>query len=301
MNLNIFEQFYNITNYDIELFFEKYNLFTSVHYPLILNYYNGGNMNQESFNSLDELKKGVEEVESLLDELDETLNTTDHWDMVDLISDIQNSLYKVDSLSRWLRSSRTNRYSENLKIDYVQKQNQSIENISSDLGFTEENSWVDLAVQNSIEEEGYTNKGGKFLKAILPNNSTFELDNIVDTLSQENIFGKDLNKRLEFISNDLSVLTGKESLNQTFSTTMSTIAGSIPEFPSDGVPDYIYGTNQNIIQYPIIFRSLLNMLQKDKRFTSFEILNIRKDQDSVFIDTETKSITGDTFIKELKI
>ena len=301
MNLTIFEQFKQSTNYDIEPFFEKYNIFVSNHYPKILSYYNGFEMNQESFSFLDSLKEDIEVIEGLIDDNMNIFSVLDFWDMIEFFSDIQNSIFKIESLSKWLRSSRTDRFSQNLKIDYIQKQNQNIEEISSHLGFTNQDDWVDLSIQNQLEEEDYQNSGGKFLKAILPNNSTFELDNIVDTLSQENIFGKDLNKKVEFVSNDLRVLTGKESLNQTFSTTMSTIAGSIPEFPSDGVPDYIYGTNQNIIQYPVLFRSILSMLQKDKRFISFEILNIRKDQDSIFIDTESKSITGDTFIKELKI
>ena len=82
---------------------------------------------------------------------------------------------------------------------------------------------------------------------------------------------------------------------------MSTIKGSIPEFSNDGVPDYVFGTNKNVIQYPIIFRSLLAMIQKDKRFTGLELLDINKDQDSVFMSFQATTITGEAFVNNTTI
>ena len=82
---------------------------------------------------------------------------------------------------------------------------------------------------------------------------------------------------------------------------MSTIKGSIPEFFNDGVPDYVLGTNKNVIQYPIIFRSLLAMIQKDKRFTGLELLDINKDQDSVFMSFQATTITGEAFVNNTTI
>lgn len=301
MNLTIFEEFKQITGYDIEIFYEDYRSFVVDFYPNILNYYNGGDIDQDSFNFLDYVKSESDRIEGLIDQYYNSFNITEYWDMIELFSDIQNSIYKVEVLYKWLRSSRTDRYSQNLKIDYIQKQNQSIEDLSTFMGYNNQNDWVGLAVQNQINEEDYTNAGGKFFKAILPNDNSFDLDNIVDSLQGDNIYGKDIYKVFVFENNDMKILQGKDSLNQTFATIMSTIAGSIPEFPVYGVPDYVYGTNQNIIQYPIIFRSLLNMFQRDKRFISFEILNINKDNDSVFIDTQTKAITSDIFTKNIKI
>ena len=88
-------------------------------------------------------------------------------------------------------------------------------------------------------------------------------------------------------------------MRQTFKTIMLTIKSSIPEFFNDGVPDYVFGTNKNVIQYPIIFRSLLAMIQKDKRFTGLELLDINKDQDSVFMSFQATTITGEAFVNNM--
>lgn len=300
-NLTVFENFKKYTGYDIESYFNMYIEFTNTYYPMIVNYYNGSDINQNSFIFFDALKNESKTVESLIDRSSNRFNTTEYWDFVDLISDIQNSIFKVDSLARWLRSSRTDRFSSNIKISYIQKQNQSIEAISRSFGFNNEDDWVNLSIQNQISEEEYTNKGGKFLKASFVNNQSFDLENIVDTLSETNIYGKDIAVKMEFDNSDIRVLQGKESLQQTFSTIMSTIAGSIPEFEGDGIPDYLFGTNQNIIQYPILFRSLMSMFQKDKRFSSFEILNIKKEQDAIMIETQVKSITGEIFVENIQL
>ena len=140
------------------------------------------------------------------------------------------------------------------------------------------------------------------LNVRIPNNSSFNLENIVDYLTSENIYGKDIVNKIEIQSDGgLSTVLGKDSLRQTFKTIMSTIKGSIPEFSNDGVPDYVFGTNKNVIQYPIIFRSLLAMIQKDKRFTGLELLDINKDQDSVFMSFQATTITGEAFVNNTTI
>jgi len=301
MNLSILEKFKRSTGYNLESFFQDYTLFVSNFYPIIVNYYNGGEIDNNSFTFLDSLKKEVSKIESLIDQYSNSFETTEYWNMVDLISSIQTALFTVDNLSKWTKSSRTDRFTNNIKVDYIQKQNELIETISTNLGFNNQDDWLNLSIQNQINEEDYTNKGGKLLKASLPLNSVFELDNIVDSLSQENIFGKDIVKQFSFEDGDLKTIEGKESLKQTFDTIMSTIKGSIPEFEQDGVPDYLIGTNQNIIQYPVLFRSILSMMQKDKRFSSFELLDIKKEQDMVIIETQTKTITGDILVRNINL
>jgi len=195
-----------------------------------------------------------------------------------------------------------NQFSSNIKVDHVQKQNETIERMILEAGFSDPEAWVSVAIDNQMTEEGYTNKGGALFTIKLPNSSNFTLENIVDYLTAENVFGKDIYKKIEITSDgDVTTLQGRESLQQTFQTIMSTIRGSIPEFPEDGVPSEVLGANENIIQYPILMRSLLSMIQKDKRFTSFDILDIRKEEDSIFLELKTSTITGDSLTNNLII
>lgn len=300
-NMTVFEKFDRITGIDIELFFEEFNSFYTNSYSSILDYYNGKNISEKAFEFFDYLKEKADKIEEAIDQNSHAFDSLEFWNMVDIFSGVQSSLDKIDVLYKWLRSSRTNRYSQNIKLDYIQKQNQSLESISSNFGYTEQDSWLDLAVQNNIEEEDYTNKGGKMLKAILPNRNFFNFENIVDSLEGDNVYGKDINKKFELSEDDISTISGRDNLRQIFDIIMSTISGSIPEFPNYGIPNYIYGTNMNIIQYPSIFRSIIGMFQNDKRFVSFEILNIKREDDSVHIQTKTNTIMGDEYNKNIII
>lgn len=302
MKLTAVEQFKKVTGYDIEKFFNDYTYFVENYYQNIINYYNGADIDQVSFNYLEYLKKETIKIESLIDQYNNTFNTTDFWTINNIFADIQTKLETCDNMGRWMRSARVGRYSSTVTIPHIQRQNETLEKINRDAGFSDVDSWTDLSISNQVIEEDYTNKGGRLLNVRIPNNSNFNLQNIVDNLTAENVYGKDLTCKIEIQSDGgLTTLTGKDSLRQTFSTIMSTIKGSIPEFPNDGVPDYVYGSNKNIIQYPIIFRSLLSMIQKDKRFTGLELLDINKDQDSIFMSFQVSTITGETFVNNITI
>ena len=302
MILTAAQQFKKVTGYDIEKFFNDFILFSDTYYQNIINYYNGADIDQESFNYLDYLKKEVVKIEPLIDQCNNSFNTTDFWNLNNIFSDIQTKLETCDNMGRWMRSSRVGRFSSTLTVSHIQTQNETLEKISRDMGFSDQDAWTDLALSNQVVEEDYTNKGGRLLNVRIPNSSVFNIQNVVDYLTAENVYGKDIVRKFEIQSDGgLTTVAGKDSLQQTFGTIMSTISGSTPEFPKDGVPDYVYGTNKNIIQYPMIFRSLLAMIQKDKRFTGLELLNIKRDQDAIFMNFQASTIVGSTFVQNIPI
>lgn len=290
------------TGYDISVFFQGFTFFMSNHYANIVNYYNGADIKRDSFVFLEYLIKETEKIEPIIDQYSNSFDNIDFWNINNLFSDIQSTLDTCINMGKWQRSSRLDRFSQNLKIEHIQKQNETLEKIARDSGFVDVNKWAELAISNQLEEESYTNKGGALLSVTLPNNFNFNLENIVDFLIGDNIYGKDIEKEFK-ISDDGGLITvsGKNNVRQIFETILSTYRGGIPEFPDDGMPNEIFGSNENVIQYPILFRSLLNMLQKDKRFTAFDILDIRKEQDSIFIELQVKTIMGETLKNNIVI
>lgn len=300
MILTLTQKFKKVTGYDIDKFFRDYLTFVSTYYQNIVNYYNGSNIDRASFEFLDYLKNETYKIEPLIDLHGNNFQTTDFWDLNNNFSEIQTKLSTCDNMGKWQRSSRTTRYSSNLKLSHIQEQNETLEKISIDAGFSDQDYWAQLALDNLVEEEDYTNVGGRLLTVSFPNNNNFNIDNIIDYLTHNNIYGKDIVKKLEILSDgDLSTLSGKESLQQTFETIMGTLSGSIPEFMSDGIPPSLFGSNENIIQYPTMFRSLLAMIQKDKRFTNLRLLDISKKEDNIFLEFEVKTITGDSYTNNI--
>lgn len=296
------DNFKNITGYDIEKFFNDYNYFVSVYYSKIVNYYNGQNIDKDSFNYFDNLRIEANKITAILEINFNAFNTVDFWDLTDTFTNIVVKLDTIDNLGRWMRSSRTDRFSSETAINYVQKQGETIERISQKAGSSnKENDWVNISIENDLNEEKYTSTGGVLLKVKLKNAYNFEIRNVVDSFSNENLYGKDIKNKIEFASGDVVTLAGETSLMQTVENIVNCLKGSIPEYQEDGLDNDLIGSNVSSFNYPAQFRNLLNMVQKDDRFKSIDLIDVGQEQDGVYMKIQLTTKIGDLIKKELAL
>lgn len=298
----VVDKFKEITGYNIEKFFEDFNFFVNNYYSNIVNYYKGENIDMNSFRFYDYLLDETKKIDSILEIYFNTFNTTDFWDLVDTYSNITVKLSTIDNLGKWLRSSRTDRFNSNTVINYVQKQGESIERISLKSGSNDsENDWVQLSIENDLNEEKYTSTGGVLLKIKLKNGYNFQVRNVVDYFSNENLYGKDIENKVVFDSGDIKYLTGINSLLQTVGNILNTMKGSIPEFKEDGIDNDLIGSNVSIFNYPAQFRNIMNMLQKDDRFKSIELIDLGRSDDGVFMNLQFTTKIGELIKRDISI
>lgn len=300
MKLNIFDQFRSTTGYDIRKFFMSFSDFILDNYKDIVNYYNGQDISQEAFNEFDRLKRECSVIEGLLQFYSKSFKNCEYWELYDSFSNIQIKLMTIDNLSRWLRSSRLDRFSYKVNVNYVLKQNETIESVSKKVGnILYQDEWYKIAIDNDLNEEKYTSSGGNILSITFSNNMNFYLKNIVDSLSKENLYGKDIHRKFILNNGDIECLKGIDSLIQTFETIFMTIKGSIPEFPEDGVSSSSIGSNVNVIGYQYIFRNILEMFQKDDRFKTIDLIDLNKRDDIVYMKIQAKTKINDIIPKEI--
>ncbi len=296
------EQFKDITGYDINAFFQSYEDFVSNYYNKIIDYYNGSDSDGDAFFALENIQTEINKIEPLWTIYRERFDTIDFWTILDLYGDIYVKISTCYNMSKWMRSSRLNQYDSSVNVPRILSQGENFEQISRDLGSNEYlDDWALIAIENYTIEEDYTPFGGTAFNLTLSNNNTANISNIIDNLKDDNIYGKDIYKVFEFEDNDLKTVVAKDALKQTLDTILSTVKGSIPEFPEDGIEDSVNGTNVNSIQYPSIFRNLLNIFRKDGRWTEINLLDLYRDQDAVFLKLEVKAILKDTFVTNINI
>lgn len=295
------DQFKKITGYDIQSFFQRYIRFVENDYQNIVDYYNGSNMVASSFNELDNLLNEVGIVEPFFELYSNSFNTIDFWEIVTNFDEIYTKLLTCKNMSKWSRSSRTNRFDSNVKIERGLKQFETFEKVSSTVGSVDpQNDWTSIAVDNMIVEEDYTSEGGKIFTVKLLNNANFDILNIVDNLVGDNLYGKDIDKVTKFVNNDLAVKKYGDAVRQSLETKLATIKGSIPEFPERGIESDT-SSNVNTIQYPSIFRNILNLFQGDGRWSEVNLIDLYRDQDAVFMKLEAKTVLKDSFITNINI
>jgi hypothetical protein len=298
------QTFKDLTGYNIKDFFESFALFCNTYYPTIVSYYTGIEVNvRDSFGRLDALLKQTEEIEPLFTLKANGFKTIDLWELLEMFTDCQTMLWTINNSSRWLRSAIIGRYGNNIAIQRVLKTRETFEDVASQLGLSQpQNDWFNIAKNNYVEEEDYdANTGGGMFKINIKQDGNFDIPNIVDNLSSQKILGKDIDVNFRFEGNDLATVEYDLAVRQAFNTMLNCLKGQIPEFPEYGLPNDMIGNSVNAIQYPTIFRNLLNMFQRDARWVEVNLIDLYRKEDSIFMKVNAKTVTNNYLVTNIQI
>lgn len=297
------DSFRNKTGADIKGFFEEFAMFCNTQYPLIAFYYLGENVDVKSaFSHLDKLQAEARKIEPLFFLKSTSLSGIDFWEILDIFTECQTKLDVIANSSKWLRSSIIGRNGGYITTTRALKTRENFEQVSSQIGSIEaQNDWFDIALRNSIEEEDYTEQLNPMFKIDIRKAGNFRLDNIVDNLDGDNILGKDINKEFFIKDGDIAVVSSEEAIHQSLNTILSSLKGSIPEFPNYGLPNEVIGSSIGALSYPSIFKHLMDMFQRDGRWLSVSLLDIFRKEDKTFLKINVRTITNNQLITNIKI
>lgn len=298
-----FEKFYNVTGYDIKSYFQKFVDFCTNDYPLIVDYYsNGGEMNKDSFLRLVELVRESETIEPLFILHENTLDDISMWDILDNFTETQTKLSTIKSSARWLRSSSLDR-NNTLQMEKTLRTGERFEDVARQLNSSNpEDDWMNITIPQYIEETDYSfSDGGNKFYINLKNAGNNYLDTVVDVLVGDNILGRDIDVNFVFENDDLKIVIGDDAIRQALDTILSSQKGAIPEFKDYGIVNEFIGTTANAIQYPSIFKDVMNMFQRDSRWDSVELIDVKREEDAVFLSLQCKTVTKKDYLVNVPI
>ena len=300
--MDMYEKFLSVTGYNIKDFFQSYVDFCSEYYPYIVDYYQGGEINADSFYELDKLIAQINIVEPLFQLHENKLDDISMWELLENFSEIVTKLTTIKNSDRWLRSASVGR-TNTLQLEKQLRTGETFETVSEQLELENpEDDWVDIVVPQYIIEEDYvTGHGSNTFSVNLKNVGINYVDNVVDTLVDENILGKDLSTEFVFENEDLKIIKFQKSMEQALQIILEAVKGCIPEFTDYGLPSDFIGQTTNAIQYPIIFKSLMNMFQRDNRWASAELIDLKKVEDSIFMKVRATTVTKEDFLINVPI
>lgn len=300
--MDMYEKFLSVTGYNIKDFFQSYVDFCSEYYPYIVDYYQGGEINADSFYELDKLIARINIIEPLFQLHENKLDDISMWELLESFSEIVTKLTTIKNSDRWLRSASVGR-TNTLQLEKQLRTGETFETVSEQLELENpEDDWVDIVVPQYIIEEDYiTGQGSNTFSVNLKNVGINYVDNVVDTLVDENILGKDLSTEFVFENEDLKIIKFQKSMEQALQIILEAVKGCIPEFTDYGLPSDFIGQTTNAIQYPIIFKSLMNMFQRDNRWASAELIDLKKVEDSIFMKVRATTVTKEDFLINVPI
>lgn len=300
------DNFLVITGYNLETYLLDYALFIDQYREPILNYYQGLNEEVPSV-ELTELERLIKEGLKIRDIFfynKDSFQTFDFWELVDTIDDSIIKLETISNASKWFRSAVTDSgFRPTSEFDFTLKQNQTVENLASDIGYVDkEQDWIKLALRNDLREEGYTSQGAVVLKASFQENVTINVVTVIDNINGINVYGKDIYQFLTFENNDLKVLAYKDTLQQAFKINLELRKGDNPEFPEDGLQSsLVAGSNIGSILYPSIFRQLYQTFSKEDVFRNITVQGIKQQEDNIEFIIQAQSRLDEIIIEKIVI
>lgn len=298
----IYENFKNITGYDIKSYFERFVSFVNTQYPSVVEYYNSGNLNEAAFRELEILLRESNKIEPFFSLYKDTLDNISNWMLLDAFTEVSHKLLTIRNSARWMRSSYTSTRNDNIQLDRVLRSDETFEDISRELGQENpQNDWLSIVTPQYIEEEDYTSSDSRIFKVMLRNQGINHIDSVVDTMSGLNILGKDIDISFSFENDDLKTVSFDKAMEQSLSLILQSMQGAIPEFVEYGLPNEFIGTNVSAFQYSAIFKSIMNMFQRDSRWKSVELMDVSREEDSIFLKIKATSVSNNDYIVKTPI
>lgn len=310
INRDVLIEFRQITSFDIESFFERSLKFLSREYNSIVSYYSGdtSHIDSSAIEAFKEVKNECSKVFETIQIHSRQLNNAKWWLLVEAVENVDSRLQTLSNMHRWSKSSRTRvAYDSKASVQYTLKQNQTLEKVSRDFLLSDnQEEWTNIAIDNNLREEDYTNEGGVDLRLKFGrvSNQGMQIDSVVDTMVGKSVYGKDLDKNLRFneLTQDLEVLGYDETVLQSVEILSTLKRGDNPEYPHQGLQSSIViGSNKGTLNFPIITRQMTDVFQTDDSLRDFTIQSIKVDQDSLLIDYVVQTRLNETFSGQVTI
>lgn len=295
----ILDQFGQLMKYPIKAYLNRYAVFVELHRQNIYNYYAGKTKgpNAKSFAELSHLLTESQRLENIIENKRNSLNNGAYWVLAELLSDILIELETTSNASKWLRSAiGKNVFTPGVEVEYTLRQLQTLEQVAGDIvgSSSRDQEWVTIALRNDLREEDYDTEGGNILAISGKNNATIKLNSVVDNISGKKVYGLDIDKKLQFVDDDLKALSYDDTIKQAVGILGGLRRGMTPEFPTDGVgAGSGVGTNRSSMAFPILMRQLSATFRRDDTLQALSIKSIKLEQDALFMTFEVTTRLGE--------
>jgi hypothetical protein len=279
-----------IISIDLESYFNDYAEFVSQHNQTLVEYFSKETTFPKfEFDKLDELINRTFEIKRSLSLHKSRLSSYFCFEILDSVETVDSALQLINNYSRWLRSSFVKgRFKDSIEVDFILKQNQTLEQLSSEIGFTNsEEGFINLSQRNHIKETDYNLDGGLLFTFGYQTDQSIAVSTVVDNLFGKNVLGKDISKKLQIKDNDLVCLSPEATFDQTCDILTKLLKNGNPEFPTQGF-DKATISNKNSLSnmLPVFLRQLYATVDRDDTIASFRIVDIRTDGDALKIEIE---------------
>jgi hypothetical protein len=287
MFADICNNFQDITKFDLVGYFQEYRDFMLNSYQSVYNYYSGNSetMDVEAMKTLDDLISKSSVLLRQFQTFSTKLANVGFWELQEYCENLRDTLDKITKLPKYCRTSKSCRgYKPYIQINSEIGGMKTVEDLAENL----QEDYQDIIMNNDLQESDYEIDQLKSIKGMVDNRSTIVVSSILEQPIGNQIYGKDLARKIEIGSKDLKIVKYEENAEQKCEILLTLSKGDIPEFPNIGVTRQ-NGRSINTFNYAELMNELENTFLQDELFDSIEMEDLSFENGNALIAVKIKT------------
>lgn len=272
MFCDIVTDFEKITKFSLLDYLEKYRDFMQEDFSYLSAYYSGDSDSVDSIivsNFNDLLKRGKNLMQQFIN-FSHRLSNCGYWELQEYCQDLYDTLEKITKLPKYYRTSKTVRgYQPYIQVNGDIGGMKTVKDLADQIN-SNNVSEISLIVDNDLQEKDWEIDKLSSIKALVNNQTDVVVETILEQPIEKKIYGKDIDRKITFENNDISVKQYEDNIDQKCDILLTLEQGNIPEMPTFGRTN-IEGSTASNYNYAQLLQELQNVFLQDDMFTSVTI------------------------------
>lgn len=292
---SIIIEFQEVTKYPLIDFLTQYRDFMLNSYPEIDRYFSG-EVSSIDNSHLIALKNLTTECNNCMSQFKNFSNKFDkcgYWELMEYIGDLEDTIEKINKLPKFRRTSATKRgYQQVVQVSTNVGGFRTMEDVANSVkNLNKDNyNWVELMLNNDLNESDWEIDELTPLNVFINNTIDVVVTTILDQPIGERIYGKDINRKVTFVDNDLDIKVWKDNIEQKCDILMSLKRGDVPENMLFGQnSELTIGVTAKNFSYPELVKNLQNTFLQNDLFQYVEVTKFKFEEGSMYMYCEIKT------------
>lgn len=288
-------EFQKVTKYPLVEFLAQYRNFMLNSYPEIDRYFSGETASIDNAHLI-ALKNLTTECGNCMSQFKNFANKFDkcgYWELMEYIGNLEDTIEKINKLPKFRRTSLTKRgYQAVVQVATDVggfRTMEDVANVVQNLNRDNYN-WVDLMLSNDLNEGDWEIDKLTPLNVLINNTVDVVVTTILDQPIGKRIYGKDINRKVTFVDNDLDIKIWQDNIEQKCDILLSLKRGDVPENMLFGQNAKLtIGVTSKSFSYPELVKNLQNTFLQNDLFQYVEITKFQYENGSMFMYCEIKT------------
>ena len=299
---NIVTQFENITKFALLQYFEDYRDFMQNDFSYISEYYNGdtSSIDASHISNFNALRTKSKTLMQQFINFSHRLSNCGFWELQEYCQDLNDVLEKITKLPKYYRTSKTVRgYQPYIQVKSNIGGLKTVQDLAQEIN-SEGVSEISLIIDNDLQEKDWNIDELSSITAFVNNQTDVVVETILEQPIGNQIYGKDINRKITLENNDLAVKKYEDNVEQKCDILLSLERGNIPEMPNFG-KNRLQGNNMSDYNYTELVKDLQSVFLQNDLFEDIEISDIEYKQGDIFVNCTIKTKYSYSTQKTLKI